>query len=203
MSMTKGRDEAVIPVGCVLLDRRLLLTAGAMVCLNNGIATSLAFAEGDDLPAKGDHLVAGDGGAKSPPLTVDSVTIGGDIVTAIAVTPAGAAKSDSRFAKVILFRFDPKDLDPTSKSMSVDGVVAFSAICTHQGCELNAWDPSTDVLRCFCHGSEFLPEKSGQVAHGPAVKQLPMLPLQKGDGGKLMVSDGFTAQPGPPQKTRL
>ena len=87
--------------------------------------------------------------------------------------------------------------------MTVDGVIAFSAICTHQGCELNAWDPSTAKLRCFCHGSEFLPEKAGEVAHGPASKQLPMLPLKKGDGGKLMVADGFTAQPGPPQKTRL
>ncbi len=185
------------------IDRRLVLAGGAAVCLVPAIGVSRAFAEGEDLPAKGDHLVAADGDAKSPPLTVDSIKMGGDIVTAIAVTAAGVAKSDSRFAKLILFKFDPKDIDDASKPMSVDGIMAFSAICTHQGCELNAWDPSTDILRCFCHGSEFKPEKGGQVAHGPAVKQLPMLPLTKGDGGKLMVADGFTAQPGPPQKTRL
>lgn len=185
------------------VDRRSVLAAAAAACLAQTVVSPAAWAEGEDLPAKGDHLVAGDGDAKSPPLTVDSVKVGGEIVTAIAVTPAGVAKSDSRFAKLILFRFDPKDIDEASKPMTVDGVMAFSAICTHQGCELNAWEPSTDTLKCFCHGSEFLPEKGGQVSHGPASKQLPLLPLAKGDGGKLMVADGFTAPPGPPAKTRL
>ena len=185
------------------IDRRRALGAGAAACIVPSLVASGARAEGDDLPAKGDHLVSADGDAKSPPLTVDSVKVGGDIVTAIAVTEAGAAKNSSRFAKLILFKFDPKDIDEAAKPMSVDGVIAYSAICTHQGCELNAWDPSTAKLRCFCHGSEFLPEKGGEVAHGPASKQLPMLPLAKGAGGRLMVADGFTARPGPPQKTRL
>ncbi len=202
MSTTKRPSQAGSTVGCGRLDRRLLLKGGALVCLSCGIAPTLA-AEDDDLPAKGDHLVAGDGDAKSSPLTIESVKVGGDIVTAIAVTPAGIAKSGSRFSKLILFRFNPNDIDASARSMTVDGIMAFSAICTHQGCELNVWDASTDTLRCFCHGSEFLPEKGGQVAHGPAVKQLPMLPLQKGEGGKLIVANGFTAQPGPPQKTRL
>ena len=192
----KGRDNDGI-------DRRRVLSAGAAACLVSPLAISSAQAEGDDLPAKGDHLVGADGDGKAPPLTIDSVKVGGDIVTAIAVTEAGVAKNSSRFSKLILFRFDPKDIDEAAKPMTVDGVVAYSAICTHQGCELNAWDPATAKLRCFCHGSEFLPGKGGEVAHGPASKQLPMLPLAKGDGGKLMVADGFTAQPGPPQKTRL
>ena len=185
------------------IDRRLVLSGAVAACFAPTIGVTRALAQSEDLPAKGDHLVASDGDAKSPPLTVGSIKVGGDIVTAIAVTAAGVAKSDSRFAKLILFRFDPKDIDDASRPMSVDGIMAFSAICTHQGCELSAWDPSTDVLRCFCHGSEFLPEKGGQVAHGPAIKQLPMLPLTRGDGGKLMVADGFTARPGPPQKTTL
>lgn len=185
------------------IDRRCVLAAGAAACLAPAFVGSNAWAEGDDLPAKGDHLVVADGDAKSPPLTIDSVKVGGDIVTAVAVTPAGVAKNTSRFSKLVLFKFDPKKIDDAAKPLTVDGIIAFSAICTHQGCELNAWDANTDILRCFCHGSEFLPEKAGQVARGPAVKQLPMLPLVKGDGGKLMVADGFTAQPGPPPKTRL
>lgn len=198
MSESKDKGRAVGGI-----DRRRVLAVGAMTCLAPAMSPSIALAEGEELPAEGDHLVSADGDAKAPPLTVDSVKVGGDIVTAIAVTPAGVAKSDSRFAKLILFRFDPKDIDEAARPMTVDGVMAFSAICTHQGCELSAWEPSTDTLKCFCHGSEFLPEKGGQVAHGPASKQLPMLPLTKGDGGKLMVADGFTAQPGPPPKTRL
>ena len=198
MKEMEGEGSTIIGV-----DRRRALAICAIGCLGPTIMSSIAFADSEELPTKGDHLVSGDGDEKSPPLTVDSVKVGGDIVTAIAVTASGIAKSSSRFAKLILLRFDPKDLDDSAKPMAADGVLAFSAICTHQGCELSVWEPSTDKLKCFCHGSEFLPEKAGQVAHGPAVKQLPMLPLVKGEGGKLMVADGFTAPPGPPPKATL
>ncbi len=189
--------------GCV--DRRDALAIGAFACLAPVVFPRAARADAaaDELPSKGDHLIAGEGDANSPPLLIEAVKVGGEIVTGLAVTPAGQLKDNSRFAKLILFRFDPKDIPEAVRPMTVDGVMAFSAICTHQGCELSAWDPSSEQLRCFCHGSAFLPAKGGEVANGPAVKQLPMLPLSKGEGGRLLVADNFTAQPGPPQKTKL
>ncbi|MGV9932157.1 Rieske (2Fe-2S) protein [Streptomyces olivaceoviridis] len=47
---------------------------------------------------------------------------------------------------------------------------AFSAICTHQGCTVNAVADGT--IDCPCHGSRFRID-DGSVAHGPATRPLP------------------------------
>lgn len=46
---------------------------------------------------------------------------------------------------------------------------ALSAYCTHMGCVVN-WNNSERSWDCPCHGSRF--DYSGQVLHGPAVKDL-------------------------------
>ncbi|HWU58660.1 MAG TPA: Rieske (2Fe-2S) protein [Microbacteriaceae bacterium] len=50
-------------------------------------------------------------------------------------------------------------------------VVAFSAICTHQGCVVA---PADNRFDCPCHGSQF-DGATGKVLHGPATKPLPSL----------------------------
>jgi Rieske Fe-S protein len=47
---------------------------------------------------------------------------------------------------------------------------AFSAICTHQGCTVNAVEDGT--INCPCHGSQFA-VTDGSVVNGPAKKPLP------------------------------
>ncbi|MBV9920970.1 MAG: Rieske (2Fe-2S) protein [Pseudonocardia sp.] len=47
---------------------------------------------------------------------------------------------------------------------------AFSAICTHQGCTVNAVEDGT--INCPCHGSQFA-IADGSVVNGPAQKPLP------------------------------
>ena len=53
--------------------------------------------------------------------------------------------------------------------MSQDEVVAFSAVCTHQGCTVRR--ESRD-LACPCHGSRYDPV-DGTVLQGPAEEPLP------------------------------
>ena len=56
--------------------------------------------------------------------------------------------------------------------------VAFSAICTHQGCTVA---PADDKLRCPCHGSTY-ETLTGQVVSGPAPERLNEVPVQVSNG---------------------
>ena len=52
--------------------------------------------------------------------------------------------------------------------------LAFSAICTHQGCPVA--EVSQDGILCTCHGSRFAIE-DGSVLAGPATEPLPEEPI--------------------------
>jgi Rieske Fe-S protein len=59
--------------------------------------------------------------------------------------------------------------------------VAYSAICTHQGCTV-AYQGGQ--LACPCHGSVFDPANGGAVVTGPATTPLPEIPV-KVQGGEV------------------
>jgi thiosulfate dehydrogenase [quinone] large subunit len=48
-----------------------------------------------------------------------------------------------------------------------NGVFAYSAVCTHQGCTVS-YQSSNKTLHCPCHGAEFDPFGNGQAVAGPA-----------------------------------
>lgn len=57
--------------------------------------------------------------------------------------------------------------------------VAFSAICTHQGCPVD--DVTDGVISCPCHGSQYSVE-DGSVLGGPAPAPLPEVPIEVKQG---------------------
>jgi Rieske Fe-S protein len=61
---------------------------------------------------------------------------------------------------------------------------ALSAICTHSYCKLIA-EPDRSFY-CKCHGSTFDP--AGKVTHGPAKRDLPVLPSKVSPLGDLVVT---------------
>jgi len=55
--------------------------------------------------------------------------------------------------------------------------VAYSAICTHAGCQVQ-FDPSAKDIACPCHGATYDPYNNAQVIAGPAPYPLQKIPIQ-------------------------
>jgi rieske iron-sulfur protein len=87
-------------------------------------------------------------------------------------------RNGSRLNKVLLLRLDPEGFDPETKEHAADGVVAYSAICVHTGCDVTNWHPDRQLLECPCHYSTYDPKEDAKVVSGPAPRRLPALPLK-------------------------
>ncbi|MCC6992814.1 MAG: ubiquinol-cytochrome c reductase iron-sulfur subunit [Acidobacteria bacterium] len=104
-------------------------------------------------------------------------------------------RSGSRLNRVVLVRLDAAALADKTRTRSAEGIVAYSAICTHTGCEVGAFLPEEQVLYCECHQSRFDPREEARVTDGPAPRSLPALPLKVVDG-LLVVAGPFSTRPG-------
>ncbi len=143
-------------------------------------------------PRAGDLLVkAGD--STSKPLTPADIRAGGKQVMAWAMDPSDkTVRSGSRLNRILLIRPEPDKFSAETRSRAADGVVAYSAICTHAGCEVTDWLSAEQRLFCPCHESTFDPLDGAKVIDGPATRMLPALPLALTEG-KLVVAKPFTA----------
>ncbi|WP_084267731.1 QcrA and Rieske domain-containing protein [Azohydromonas lata] len=181
--------------------RRDALRRGACACLGAGLATvGVSPARADEpasqRPAPGDRLVLAAGDEPPRPLVASDVKPGAKPLQVFPFdAAAGVVRDGSRLNKVLLVKLDPAGLDDAARSRAADGVLAFSAVCTHQGCDVSEWNEAEKALLCFCHFSRFDPARLGQVVAGPASRGLPNLPL-KLDGGLLTVASPFSTSLG-------
>jgi Rieske Fe-S protein len=74
---------------------------------------------------------------------------------------------------------------------TADAFVAYSAICTHLGCTVNARLDDSGNIVCPCHASKFDPRSDAQPVAGPAARALPSLPIRIGDDGSIAVDGEF------------
>jgi ubiquinol-cytochrome c reductase iron-sulfur subunit len=101
-------------------------------------------------------------------------------------------------AAIVMLRMDPADIvSPVTRNWSVDGIVAYSKICTHVGCPISLNERTTHNLLCPCHQSTFDLADSGKVVFGPAGRHLPQLPLGVDDEGYLIALSDFLEPVGP------
>ena len=172
--------------------RRVIQIAAAGVAAG---LTGLGF-PAHAAPASGDRLVIDDFEGEPIALRAADLKIGKPLV-AFAFDPATkAVRNDSRLHKVTLIKFDESELDVESRERAAGGVLAFSAICTHQACEVKTWIAKEKALICFCHSTKFLPLEAGKVESGPATRALPTIPL-KLEGDELVLAGTFSARTGP------
>jgi len=175
-------------------QRRKALKAAAGMALLAGAGLRPAQAA-EDGPRTGDWLVLADDEAKKPIGAAD-VKLGEKPLIAYPFDPAAKAVRDgSRMNRILLVRLDPGSLDGATQPRAAEGVVAYSAFCTHMGCDVNAWVAAEKVLLCFCHFSKFDPSQEAAVTGGPAPRPLPALPIKLEDG-KFVVAGAFSAPPG-------
>jgi len=81
-------------------------------------------------------------------------------------------QSESRLNKLVVVRLPEDQMAPDTLARSASGVLAYSGICTHQGCEVKTWMAKEKVLGCYCHSSKFDLFDSAKVISGPAPKPL-------------------------------
>lgn len=144
-------------------------------------------------PGPGDLLVR-HGDTPASPLTAADIAAG-TITLAWPMAADGTVRNGSRLNRVVVVRLDPGALAGRTRTRAADGIVAYSAVCTHTGCEVGSFLADEQTLYCECHQSRFDPRDEARVTDGPAPRSLPALPLAIAEG-RLTVSGPFSSRPG-------
>lgn len=156
----------------------------------------------DEHPQPGDAFAFAEGDRAGQPVGLADIPLGGPPIQAWPLDPKSKVVRDgSRLNQVLLLRLDPASLDEDTRSHATeDGIVAYSAICAHAGCPVTGWvtDQGKQVLKCFCHNSEYDPRQNAEVVFGPAPRKLAALPV-KVTGGTLTVAGKFIGKVVPQQ----
>lgn len=163
--MTPVADRSEIPVtaprtASPLLSRRTALTLGGTAAGAGGLLLAGCAAP----TGSGSEGSGGESGGSAPSEPTR--------VASLADVPVGGTAAAELDGQPILLA------QPTEGE-----VVAFSAICTHQGCKV---EPAETSFDCPCHNSRFDPA-NGEPLEGPALEPLPSLTVTV-DGDDVLVS---------------
>jgi len=189
-------DAPHAPCGCCAADavdapRRRMIRIAAV-----GLAAPLAVTTRPAVAAvSGDRLVEEDAEGAPVPLRVADLKPGQPMLAYPFDATSGKRRDETRLNKVVLVRLPEAEMSAETRARAAGGVVAYSAICTHQACDVKTWLSKEKVLVCFCHSSKFNLFDDGKVVAGPASRALPFVPL-KLDGDQLVVAGTFSADPG-------
>ena len=182
--------------GAYRIRRRTAIGLG--LCLSLAPRSVLAQTDAArERPKEGDLLVnVTVAGAAPEPLKPEDLPLDGKQTLAWPLDPeTKTVRNGSRLNKVLLLRLDPEGFDPETKERAADGIVGYSAICPHTGCDVTNWHPDRRLLECPCHYSIYDPREEAKVVSGPSPRRLPALPLKIVDG-KLAVAKPFIGRPG-------
>jgi rieske iron-sulfur protein len=144
--------------------------------------------------AAGDLLVRADRPGAQP-LRPEDVETGVPLMAWPFDPVAKAVRSGVSLNRIVLIKVDPSKLSERTRRRATGGILAYSAVCTHSGCDVSDWDAQEQALVCPCHASMFDPLDGGEVIDGPAPRALPALPLSTSDG-QLVVAGPFSSAPG-------
>ena len=161
-------------------SRERFIRLGVALGVGAASASVLAACGGGDSGSGGGELKAASGGSKTKTAKpsekpsekpaakktggAEKQASGGQAVArASQVQPGSAVKFKDAGNPAVLVHLPNGDF------------VAYSAICTHQGCTVAY---KNGQLACPCHGSVFDPANNGQVVTPPAQRPLPKIPVE-------------------------
>ncbi|MEI6372782.1 MAG: Rieske 2Fe-2S domain-containing protein [Actinomycetes bacterium] len=152
---------------------------------------------------KGERIVT-DGSYR--PIRPEDIPVGG----LVNVVPASLEKveeaegtlNERAKAASILVRMTPAEIrsqqgGSAEEPWDVQGILAFSKICTHVGCPISLYQQRTHQLLCPCHQSTFDLADSAKVVFGPAARRMPQLPITVDSEGYLVARSDFQEHVGP------
>jgi len=144
----------------------------------------------------GDVLVYAQGGNTGAPVMASSMEVG----DAVLAYPSGKSSNPANIIQLI--KLEEKDFKPpTDISLTDQGFVAYSAICTHLGCTVswmaNKESPTASFTECFCHNSIFNPAQGAKVMGGPAPIPLAQIGVKVLQDGTLSFTSDFNGPIGP------
>ncbi len=134
------------------------------------------------------------------PIKVSDVTLGG----VFHVLPDGIDEEAPHFqdeavkSAVILVGMEESMIKSEKEvQWGIQGVVAYSGICTHVGCPVGLYEHTTHHMLCPCHQSTFDMADDCKVIFGPAKRPLPQLKISVDDEGYIVADQGFQEPVGP------
>ena len=151
-------------------------------------------------PQLGDFIIFDEGPNLGEVVRPEMLELNQQPVSALAKDPeTDTLRDGSRLNRVMITRIDPNKLTERYRANAADGVIAYSAICTHTGCDVINWNAEQLRMACPCHESQFDIYDGGKVVGGPAPRPLAMLPLEIVDGTVIVAAlfrgrVGFTQQ---------
>ncbi|MFK7853499.1 MAG: Rieske 2Fe-2S domain-containing protein [Granulosicoccus sp.] len=188
--------------------RRELIKVGAAVASSTAIGISSTQSQAASTaneidpatklyPQPGDRIQVANGELKDQFVKVDTLVLNAMGVEGFPYDPnANVLRRKNRLNRLLVLRLDPDEMDDATREKSAEGVVVYSALCTHRSCTIKSWMEEERHMRCHCHLSEFAALSEGSVKGGPARKQLPMVPVTVDGEGYIVATDGFTRKPG-------
>ena len=195
-ALKQGLAETQLPRR-TLMRNTLLLGAGSLALLPVPLLFSMGPFQHKERALRttgwreGVRLIRQNG----TPVNRNDLEVGG-IESVFPDVPRGTKLADSA---VLLIRMRPEELQTEAgrETWSVDGYVAYSAICTHLGCPVKLYEQQTHHLLCPCHQSTFEADKGCSVVFGPAARPLPQLAISVDPEGYFVAQGDFAEPVGP------
>lgn len=164
--------------------------------------TSEAAKKPEQLPPQiGDRFQITKGPLKGELLRPGLLKVGDAPVIGFPFAPEDEVlRRKNRLNRLLLVELNPADMEEETRERSADGVLIYSAVCTHRGCTIASWKEEEQHFRCHCHLSEFTPLDNARPITGPAKRPLAAVPVSVDGEGFVVATAEFTRKPGAAKK---